>query len=182
MSSRTNAARKLTYDDYVKLPEDLRRHEIIDGKHVVNPAPGTYHQTVSRRIQFQLYTQIELREAGSVYNSPTDLQLSETDIVQPDLIIILKHNQTIITPAKIEGTPDLVVEILSSSSMANDRVLKQELYRRAGIPEYWIVDPDARNVEQFVLRGDSYAPLGGRADDIMPEVIKGVRVNLKEVW
>ncbi|MGM0491220.1 MAG: Uma2 family endonuclease [Planctomycetota bacterium] len=182
MPSRTNATKKLTYDDYVQFPEDLRRHEIIDGKHIVTPAPGTYHQTVSRRIQFQLYTQIELREVGAVYNAPTDLQLSETDIVQPDLIIILKQNQTIITPVKIEGTPDLVVEILSSSSTANDRVLKKELYRRSGIPEYWVVDPDAHIVEQFVLRGDSYALLGGRAGEIMPEVIEGVRVNLKEVW
>ncbi len=103
MTPETNLHGKLGYREYVCFPEDGRRHEIIDGEHVVNPAPDIYHQTLSRRIQFQLYTQIELRGLGQVFNAPTDLQLSDSDIVQPDLIIVLSRVRNIITPKKIKG-------------------------------------------------------------------------------
>ena len=80
---------KLTYDDDVLLPDDGRIHEIIDGEHYRTPCPETCHQTLSRRIKFQLYEQIELTHRGLVFNAPTDVQLSEIDIVQPDLLVIL---------------------------------------------------------------------------------------------
>lgn len=88
MTPETKLRGRLGYREYVCFPDDGRRHEIIDGEHVVNPAPDTYHQTLSRRIQFQLYTQIELEQLGQIFDAPTDLQLSETDIVQPDLILV----------------------------------------------------------------------------------------------
>ncbi len=182
MSPETNLSGKLGYREYVCFPEDGRRHEIIAGEHVVNPAPNTYHQTLSRRIQFQLYSQIELRGLGQVYNAPTDLQLSESDIVQPDLILVLTHARSIITPKKIQGTPDLVVEILSESSVDNDRVVKKELYRRSGVPEYWVVDPDDHTVEQYVLSGDVYELIGAHTKALTPQVLAGVRVDLSEVW
>ena len=78
---------KLTYDDYVLFPNDGMRHEIIHGRHYMNPAPSPRHQTVSRHIQFQLYQQIELKRHGQVFNAPIDLQLSETDVVQPDISV-----------------------------------------------------------------------------------------------
>ena len=71
------------YPEYARFPDDGRRHEVIDGEHVVNPAPDMYHQLLSRRIQFQLYAQIELRGLGEVIDAPADLQLSDWDIVYP---------------------------------------------------------------------------------------------------
>ena len=182
MTPETNLRGKLGYREYVCFPEDGRRHEIIDGEHVVHPAPDIYHQTLSRRIQFQLYTQIELHGLGQVFNAPTDLQLSDSDIVQPDLIIVLSRVRNIITPKKIKGTPDLVVEILSKSSVGNDRVLKKELYRRSAVPEYWIVDPDDHAVEQYVLRDDAYELIGAQTAVISLQVLDGVRVDLSQVW
>ncbi len=78
----SSGIRTLTYEDYVCYPDDGKRHEIIDGDHSMNAAPSTYHQFVSRRIQFQLYSQIELTDRGSVINAPVDVQLSPHDIVQ----------------------------------------------------------------------------------------------------
>jgi Uma2 family endonuclease len=111
-----------------------------------------------------------------------DLRLSPWDIVQPDLIVVLSHNRAILTPSKIEGSPDLVVEILSASSAHNDRVRKKELYCKSAIPEYWVVDPEARLVEQFLLRDEAYVLLGSHADTITVQVIEGVRVDLRAVW
>ncbi len=90
MSANPTTARKLGYHDYLAFPDDGLRHEIIDGAHYVTASPFTYHQTLSRRIQFQLYTQIELRRLGEVYDAPTCVQLSDVDVVEPDLIVVLR--------------------------------------------------------------------------------------------
>ncbi len=182
MTPETNLLGKLTYREYVCFPEDGRRHEVISGEHVVNPAPDTYHQTLSRRIQFQLYSQIEQKGLGQVFDAPTDLQLSDHDIVQPDLIVVLRHVPNIITPKKIKGVPDLLVEILSESSANNDRVLKKELYRRSAVPEYWIVDPDDHSIMQFVLQGSEYVLIGRQTTSITPRTINDVQVDLTQVW
>ena len=173
---------KLTYREYQCFPQDGKRHEIIDGDHYVNPAPETYHQTLSRRIQFQLYTQIELQDLGEVFDAPTDVQLSETDIVQPDLIIVLRAKRTIITPTKIKGTPDLIVEILSPSTAETDRGLKKELYCRSGVPEYWVVDPTEHVVEQYTLSGEDYVAVDRHAERVAFQGLPDVTVNLSEVW
>ena len=112
-------AHKLTYRDYVCFPDDGHRHEIIDGDHYMNPAPSTYHQAISRHLQFQLYTQIERRNLGSVIDAPVDVQLTEFDIVQSDLVVVLSGNR-IITPTKVKGVPDHLVEILPSHGADRD--------------------------------------------------------------
>jgi Uma2 family endonuclease len=173
---------KLTYAEYERIPEDGKRHEILDGEHHVNPAPGTYHQTVSRRIQFQLYEQIELTGRGQVFNAPIDVELSRHDIVQPDLAVVLEERRAIITPTRIEGAPDLIVEILSPSTSQIDRVLKKELYRRAGVPEYWVVDPEGRTVEQYSRVGERYELAGTHASAIASLHVPRARVDLVKVW
>jgi len=182
MSTESDSRTKLTYEDYCALPDDGQRHEIIDGEHVVNPAPGTYHQTVSRRLQFELYEQIEKTGRGQVFNAPTDLQLSDLDIVQPDLIVIAAGNEDIITPTRILGVPDLVVEILSPATAPLDRSRKKNLYERAGIPEYWLVDPDARRLEQLRLESGRYRLTGTHTEQVAPAILDGITVDLTRVW
>ena len=173
---------KFTYRDYCSIPDDGKQHEIIDGDHYVNPAPGTYHQTVSRKIQFQLFAQIELPERGFVYNAPTDLQLSEHDIVQPDIVVVLAKNKSIITPTKIKGVPDLVIEILSPSTVKNDRERKFSLYQRCEVPEYWLVDPEEHVISQFVLQAKAYHQLSSASNEIRPHFIEDAIVDLRQVW
>ena len=181
LASPVHPPAKLGYREYCCFPDDGRRHEIIDGDHYVNPAPSTYHQTVSRRLQHQLYTQIELTGRGVVYNAPCDVQLTDHDIVQPDLVVVLTSRMQMITPTKIKGVPDLLVEILSPSTASNDATLKKQLYERVGVAEYWIVDPDNHTVEQFVLADGRYE--GRPAADAIPvSILEGVAVRLADVW
>jgi Uma2 family endonuclease len=141
---------KLTYEDLLQIPEDdPYRHEILDGIHVASPSPGYPHQTISRRIQFQLYEQIELPGYGDVVNAPMDVELARHDVVEPDIMVILNRTKGIITASHVRGVPDLLVEILSPSTKGRDRGIKLARYAATGVPEYWIVDPNARLAEVY---------------------------------
>ncbi|WP_182865585.1 Uma2 family endonuclease [Rhodopirellula sp. JC639] len=181
MSFQAETPGKLGYAHYVCFPDDGRRHEIIDGDHYVNPAPSTYHQTVSKRLQHQLYTQFELAGKGLVFDAPADVQLTAHDIVQPDLVVILSAKTQMITPTKIKGVPDLIVEIISPSTSDNDRKLKKDLYQRVGVTEYWIADPFEHAIEQWVLQSGGYQLLPA-ADPLCPTIAPEVRVPMNEIW
>ena len=181
MSAVTPKGLMWTYEDYANLPEDGLRHEIIHGKHFVNPSPSTQHQHVSKRLQYQLYTKIELAGLGLLYNAPIDVQLSEFDIVQPDIVIILSENVRKITPTKIKVAPHLVVEILSPSTSGNDRTIKKDLYERSGVVEYWIVNPFEQQVEQWILRDGKYL-LAAQAKVIRLTFVSDVEVDFDSVW
>ena len=177
-----NSQTKLTYEDYVLLPEDGKIHEIIGGEHYMTPVPETYHQTLSRRIQFQLYGQIEEKGLGVVFNAPTDVQLSEIDIVQPDLLVIAEDRKSMISPKKVIGPPDLIVEILSESTRNKDLKLKLDLYQKSRVPEYWLVDPVGQEVTQYRLRSDRYEETGRFRDRIAFEGMPNIAVDLRKVW
>lgn len=179
MSTAENPTTKLTYDHYVLFPSDGMRHEIIDGRHYMNPAPSPRHQTVSRRIQFSIYEQIELKGLGEVFNAPIDVQFSETDVVQPDIVVVLNTND-IITETRIRGVPDLVVEILSPSNRRYDQELKKAMYQQHGVPEYWIVDPQNNSVEQNCLEDNQYLSRI-QTTEIRPTTMDAI-VDLTKVW
>jgi Uma2 family endonuclease len=176
-----NSKSRWEYAAYAAIPPDGKRHEIIDGDHFVNPAPNLYHQEVSRHIQFQLYSQIELAGSGKVINAPVDLQLSNHDIVQPDLVVVTRERKQIMTPTKIKGVPDLVVEILSPSNPDHDLKTKRKLYEDAAIPEYWIVLPDEHQILQLVLLEGRYTE-SIETKSITMKVAPQASVDLTRVW
>ena len=140
-----------TYELYSLLPEDGKRHEIIDGEHYVTPAPRTRHQKIVAEILFALKAVADTRDLGTVLTAPCDLYFTETDNVQPDVFFISNERRAIIKELRVEGAPDLVVEILSPSTRRRDEVLKRDLYERFEVPEYWIVDPELETVKIFRL-------------------------------
>ena len=172
---------KLTYQDYVCYPDDGKRHEIIDGDHYMNPAPVPLHQSVLQRLQVQLFNGVELTGLGRVFPAPIDVQLSDHDIVQPDIVVVAEARLKIITPIKIKGSPDLVVEVLSASTAKNDQQLKRQIYQRAGVGEYWIVDSQKRTLLQLILRDGQYAEQP-HDDAVALSVIANVSVELSPVW
>ncbi len=174
---------KLTYNEYVLFPDDGKRHEIIDGRHYMNASPAPRHQAISRHIQFQLYLQIEQAKLGQVINSPIDVQLSDNDVVQPDLVVVLAENR-IITQTRIRGVPDLVIEILSPSNRRHDTELKKQLYEQFGVPEYWIVDPDECVVSRYLqdAAGRFSAAVEFKEVITFDRIPGGAIVDLTRVW
>ena len=143
----------LTYADYLETADD-ERYELLSGALVRFPSSREIHQYILGRLFLRLGAFIYGRNLGKVYCSPFDVVLSDTDVVQPDLLFVSSGRESIITPENIQGAPDLVVEILSPATAARDRTLKLDLYARHGVQEYWIVDPDARAIT-VLRRGES---------------------------
>jgi Uma2 family endonuclease len=101
---------------------------------------------------------LEQNPRGELYHAPFDVYLSENDVFQPDIVFVTKSNYRVLTDAGIEGTPDLVVEILSSSNAYLDKKAKLRVYARTGVKELWIVDPETKMVHVYDLQKDPQHP------------------------
>ena len=158
---------RLTYNDYLKLPDDTAfKNEIINGYLVREPAPTVRHQRVSRRFQRILedffaehYVDFE------VFDAPLDVTLSSDNVLQPDLLVVSHQKQGIIEETRINGAPELIVEILSPSSASRDRVKKLAIYLEYNVAHYWIVDPLANTLEAFRSREGRYVLVSSAADE-----------------
>lgn len=156
----------LTYRDYEALPADGRRYELHDGELSVTAAPGLPHQRLVGRLYALLQRHVEAHGLGEVFVSPVDCILSDTTIVQPDVVFLGAGRSSLASARGIEGAPTLAVEIISPSTARIDRSTKLQLYARHRVPYYWIVDPETRSIEAYSLsEGD--VRLAGRlaADD-----------------
>ena len=147
---------KLTYDDYLLVPEDGKRYEIIGGALYANAAPNTYHQAILGRLYIAFNKQIAEAKHGLVFLAPFDVQLDQHTVIQPDLTIIRNDRRSDLTEAKFDGVPSMVIEIISPSNPSHDRDLKRKLYEQTEIAEYWMVDPEQKTVEQLVLSDGVY--------------------------
>jgi Uma2 family endonuclease len=161
---------KFTYEDYLLFPDDGRRHELIDGEHYMTPAPSTAHQRLVVRFSIALGTFLDRRKVGQLFVAPTDVILSHLDVVQPDLVFVSSARASIITEKNIQGTPDIVIEILSETTRKTDEIIKRKLYQRYGVQEYWIVDPELETVKVYRMTPEGYsraAELSREASDTL---------------
>ena len=152
-----NVSTALTYQDYLALPNDGKRYEIHDGELSVTPAPNRDPQDVILALGATLRAHVLAGGLGKVYVAPFDVILSDTTVVQPDLIFVAADRAGIALYHGIEGAPTLAVEILSPSSIRTDRTTKHKLYARLGVPYYWIVDPKTRVIRSISRRPASTA-------------------------
>jgi len=150
---RTRRRHLLTYDDYLTFPDsDGIRKEIIEGELFMSPAPSIKHQSILRNLFRILDKFIMENDLGEVFFAPCDVIFSNINIFQPDLLFISKMNYQILTTLNIQGAPDLIIEILSPSTIDNDRVFKKLVYQKFGVKEYWIVDPQEEIIEVWALK------------------------------
>ncbi|MGQ9779127.1 MAG: Uma2 family endonuclease [Bacillota bacterium] len=172
-----------SYTEYCRLPEDAPRYEIIKGVGYLTPSPGARHQMVRANLGFFLYQYIRSRNLGEVYFAPFDVVLSETDVVQPDILYIAEDRLEIVRERGVFGAPDLVVEILSPAHTGRDRQEKLDLYQTYGVKEYWIVDIENRTVEVWISR---IAFLDTRhlyrEGKIRSDLLPGLEIGMEEIF
>ena len=151
-----NVKTVMTYQGYAALPDDGRRYELHDGELSVTPSPGRTHQAIVGRLFANMLAHVTARELGEVYVAPFDTILSNTTVVQPDIVFVANERLAILAERGVEGAPTLVVEVISPSTVRIDRVTKLALYARHAVPHCWIVDPAARTIEAYALEGPAY--------------------------
>src|SRR5262249_25586645 len=171
----------------VHFPHDGQRHELIDGVHFVTPSPNILHQRLVGRLHLAIATWLQTHPIGEIFLSPLDVVFSQFDVVEPDLLYVSnEHAPAILTTLHVRGTPELVIEIGSPNTRKRDETLKRELYERAGVAEYWFVDPDEKVIRVYRLEaghfGDPIELSQQRGEILTTPLIAGLRLNLVEIF
>ena len=178
-----------TYGDIMALDDGVR-YELYGGVPVALASPTDRHQRVSRELFGQLWTFLRGKPC-EVFSAPFDVRPFDTDddvpeasdtVLQPDLMVVCERSK--VDRHGIHGAPSLVVEILSDSTARNDRLLKYHMYEKAGVPEYWIVDPEQNTIQVHVLDKGKYpSGLVYLSDATIPvTVLEGCVIDCKAVF
>lgn len=147
---------RMTYEDYLELPDDGKQYEVIEGELVVNASPIPRHQQIALRIGGRVDFYFEQHGGGRVFVAPLDVVLDDDVVLQPDVIIVSEARMHVVGPTHIHGAPDLIVEVLSDRTRKLDELVKRKLYERHGVTEYWIVDPIAEIVNIYRRTAGSF--------------------------
>ncbi len=155
---------RFTYQDLAQLPDDGKRYELADGELVVSPAPTYDHQRIVWQFS-RLLMRAEDAGFGQGVVSPIDVVFGRYATTQPDLLFIGRERLHIIANGRVQGAPDLIIEILSPWTREHDLGWKKTLYAREGVRYYWVVDPIAQSVMSFTFGGGGYAPVAPLSGD-----------------
>lgn len=145
-----------TEEDYYKIPEDVRA-ELIDGRIYYQAAPSRIHQKILSHLHAVIYNYIRSKHGScEIYPAPFAVKLFEKrkTIVEPDISIICDKNK--LTDRGCTGAPDWIIEIVSPGNSSHDYIRKLNLYADAGVREYWIVNPDEKNVLVYYLEESKF--------------------------
>jgi Uma2 family endonuclease len=165
--------------DYLALPDEPRC-ELLWGHLVVTPTPVARHQLIVVALSRHLYD-FALAQGHLLFIAPMDVTLFDHTVLQPDLLLVARERREI-APKWVDGAPDLVVEVLSPSTGRRDRLVKLALYASAGVPEYWIVDPETRTIDQLVLAGASYRVALQGESRLRSQRFADLEVDLDSLW
>lgn len=175
---------RLNYHDYCALPNDGKRYEILDADLHVSPSPRTIHQRVLLRLADFLVHHVRTHNLGEVFVAPYDVVLTDTDIVQPDIVFVSRAKASIVTAENIRGVPDLLVEVLSESNPEYDTRDKRHIYARCGVPFYWMVDPANKTLTELQLVDRDYARVVQckDGDTFTPRLFAELTVEVDSLW
>jgi Uma2 family endonuclease len=175
-----------TYEDYLRLPDDGQRYEVIRGVLYVAPAPNYDHQLAHWRLLHALSNHIVENHLGVLLSAPFDVILPEgiATPVEPDLLFIKEENRPRRGDKNFQGVPDLLAEILSPSTRSYDRKTKLAAYRDAHVPEFWLVDPQTLSVVIYGWKDGQFTELerGGEGDEVSSVVLPGLRVQVGQLF
>lgn len=181
---------KYSYADYLTWPEG-ERWEIIEGVPYMKAAPSTIHQEILMEISRQIANHLRGKSC-KVYPSPFCVKLTKGDeksnedikkVVEPDITIVCDKSK--VDEKGCNGAPDMIVEIISPSSIKTDRIIKFNMYEQAGVKEYWIIEPEGKIVSVFVLQENGRygrQEVYSEDDQITSYIIPDLTIDLKHIF
>jgi len=161
--------------------------QILNGVTVMAPNPFGFHQNIISNLVLLIGNHAKLHKSGKILTSPLDVIFEEGyNVLQPDLIYIKKENMFIFdSNGHIHGVPDLLIEIISASSVSRDTVEKFKIYEKYGVGEYWIVFPEQKVIEVFVLKDGKYSLLCSTENSegiVTSIVLQNLKFNVADVF
>ena len=179
----TKPAGTWVYEDLFSLPDDGTRYEIIEGELYETPSPSLAHAITVRNLVLLLGRVLESL-GGTILFAPLDVFFPGADPVQPDILAILPGWGGTLRQRGPEGAPDLAIEVLSPSNRGHDLLTKRSLYARAGVREYWIVDPASKTVDVLTLDRDAFHTVQTAAEDasVISPLLGGATFPLAEIF
>ena len=177
--------RRYTYADYLEW-EGPERYQLINGEVFMMASPSVTHQALLRELSTDF--NVFLRgKSCKVFASPLDVRLfpkkdkSDNTVVQPDLLVVCDKKK--ISKGSIDGPPDLVIEIISPSNTHSELFLKFNYYLQAGVREYWVIDPEIKQVQVHVYENGHYLSTAYKENDrIAVSVLPGLEIALDSLW
>lgn len=178
------APRPLTVRDYRELPEGPPFYQLIEGDIYLAPSRDRFHQDVLGNLYVIIRGHLERFPSGSVHLAPSDVQLTDLNVYQPDLYYVTSARKAILTRQGARGAPDLVVEILSPKTAKLDTGVKREVYARSGVEEMWIVDPAARKLSVYRFSEAIDAPVATSRikQKFASPLFPGLKIDLSRVF
>jgi Uma2 family endonuclease len=180
------AEKKITINEFLELDfEEGFIYELINGEIMKRTSPNLDHQDASANIHFALMNHNKTHKLGFVFAAPTDVYLTEFDLVVPDIVFVSNSNKEIMQNRRcIVGTPDLIIEILSKGTRGVDRKDKMPLYCKSGVQELWIVDPKAQTVEVNILENNAYKifAFADEEGEFESKILEGFKMNVKDIF
>jgi Uma2 family endonuclease len=165
--------------DYDGLPDEPRC-ELLYGRFYLMSGPTPLHQMVAQMV-WRYLDDIALAAGATAFMAPLDVELADHSVVQPD-VIYLSAGRREIARHRIVGAPDLLVEVLSPSSMGRDWRVKLMLYAESGIREYWIVDPKTRLIEFLVNEGGRFMIAMPAGAQYRSQGLPEINLDVAELW
>lgn len=173
----------MTMHDYLLLPDAGPRFQLVDGEFHRAPAPNTYHQIISRNLEWMLMSYLQDHPVGEMLHAPFDVYLSDVDVFQPDICFFSKEQHNYLDERGATSAPWLAVEILSPGSRRLDTGPKREVYARCGTRELWLIDPVKRELAVYLLRDDAERParLVTENETFTSTLLPGLEVSLGRI-
>lgn len=176
-----------SYRRWEQLPADDKRYEVIDGILYMTIAPSSFHQWIVQRLLRLVGWPAEDQGLAYPFIAPIGVLMPGCDPVQPDFLLVRRSNGGIIADRRIRGVPDLIAEVLSPSNPEQDTEIKRGAYARAGLPEYWVIRPQTRDVlvcwqPDNALGDFTQVRLIGPHDMLVAETIAGVTLRVSDLF
>jgi len=174
---------KTTLADFQALPEGPPYYELVGGQLIEKPSPTPTHQHIVTRLSAKMLAFVDEHDLGMVYVAPLDTHLTREDAYQPDVLFI-SHERAGIVGERIEGAPDLVVEVLSPSTGYYDLTAKRRVYAETGAREHWIVDPMEETIDVLSrTEAGGFESRGAlpKEDEVASQVLDGFTVRLADL-
>ena len=170
-----------TIEDYYALPDDARV-ELIDGVfYDISASPTAAHQMIAGAL-FNMFSEYIDKKGGSCvpFTAPLDVTLDDYSLIQPDVFVICDRDKI---KTRIEGAPDLVIEILSETTGKKDRFVKFPKYERSGVRECWLIDPEKKKIIVTDYTRDDDMTIYGFEDEIPVGIWDGdLKIDFRKIW